>query len=192
MRGYRKNHRVIENQKTVTDIPEQWKLVFSWIILTGLFIIFLVGIMYLVLRFESPEYSETTVRDTVLYRSSAFRVPELPMDERLKTRELCSALSNVLYSLEPMNYVSDINRQSSKLTTLDINSGDMHYVFTNNSHVPWLFLCCLESALNAVNNNSRVNVFVVDGIEFQRPLYGGLNVVSASYTFYIIHDIKLL
>lgn len=202
MKGYRKYHRQLEDddsschivdldkgvQKIMTDVPDQRTSVVSWIILTGLFIIFLVAIMYLLLRFESPENPDTTVEGTALYRSSAFRAPEVPMTGRLKTRELCSALSNDLYSLEPIRYISDFNRQMSKLMTLDINSGDVHYVFTNNTHVPWLFMCSIESALNAVNNNSRVNVFIVDGIEFQRPVYDGQNMVGISNTFYIMNS----
>lgn len=179
-------------QKIVTDVPDQRTSVVSWIILTGLFIIFLVVIMYLVLRFESPENPNTTVKDTALYRSSAFHAPKLQVTGRLKTRELCSALSNDLYLLEPMGYVSEINRQMSKLMTLDINSGDVHYVFSNNTHVPWLFMCSIESALNAVNNNSRVNVFIVDGIEFQRPVYDGQNMVCMLNTFYIMNHVYII
>lgn len=185
MKSYRKHHRELDDddslcymtevnkgaQKIMIDIPDQLTSVFSWTIFTGLFIIFLVGTIYLVLRFESPDNLKTTFKDTARYESSAFNAPKLPITERLITRrKLCSTMFKNLYSsVEQMD--SNINRRMSKLMALDINSGDVHYVFTNNTHVPWLFICSLESALNATNNNNRVNVFIVDGIEFQHPMY---------------------
>jgi hypothetical protein len=46
----------------------------------------------------------------------------------------------------------------------------VHYVLANDTHVPVLFACSLESVLRTVDNRSRVNVFVVFGIEFERPV----------------------
>lgn len=192
MKGCRKHHRKLEDddslcymtevnkgaQKIMTDVPDELTSVFSWTILTGLFTIFLVGTMYLVLRFESSENLKTTFKDTARHGLSANNA-QLPIAERQITRKLCSAWSKD-YSVKQMN--SNINRRISKLMTLDINSDDVHYVFTNNTYVPWLFVCSLESALNAINNNNRVNVFIVDGIEYQRPLYDGPSLVSVYYT----------
>jgi len=82
--------------------------------------------------------------------------------------DFCSVVSRDLYSLEQMGYV-DETRRVSKLLSLDLGgSQDVYYVFVNTTHVPWTVACSLESALGAVGNVGRVNVFVVSGMEFVR------------------------
>ncbi|XP_022179327.1 uncharacterized protein LOC111039959 [Myzus persicae] len=84
------------------------------------------------------------------------------------TSDYCSVVSRDLYSLEQMGYV-DKTRRVSKLMYLDLGGAqDVHYVFVNTTHVPWKVVCSLESALGAVGNVGRVNVFVVSGMEFDR------------------------
>jgi len=56
----------------------------------------------------------------------------------------------------------------SLVTRLDIDPGDVHYVFLgDDDRIPQLSACSLESAVNARpgNDNGRVNVFVVGGIK---------------------------
>jgi len=100
---------------------------------------------------------------------SGFRA-SVPAEQivNVTARDFCSAVSRDLYSLEQMGYV-DETRRVSKLLSLDLGgSQDVYYVFVNTTHVPWTVACSLESALGAIGNVGRVNVFVVSGMEFVR------------------------
>lgn len=152
-------------QKIITDIPDQLMSVFMWTVLTGVFIFVLVVATYLMLKFETSSSDKLSIL-------SAFHATEQPpVILNVTTREFCSTVSKELYSLEQMGYVN-ADRHVSRLMAMNISADDVHYVFINSTHVPWLFTCSLESALRAVkNDNSRINVFVVYGIQFERPVY---------------------
>lgn len=100
---------------------------------------------------------------------SGFRA-SVPVEQivNVTASDLCSIVSRDLYSLEQMGYV-DETRRVSKLLSLDLGGAqNVYYVFVNTRHVPWTVACSLESALGAVGNVGRVNVFVVSGMEFDR------------------------
>jgi len=170
-------------QKIITEIPDQLTSVFIWIVSTGFFIFILVMVTYLVLKYESPtDLVASSAKDSVIMlpRPSPFHSPEpAPTIVNVTPREFCSTVSKDLYSLEQIGYV-DTDRWVSKLMALKIGTGDVHYVFINNTHVPWLFTCSIESTLRAVSNNSRVNVFVIYGIESKSSLSDKQSLVSST------------
>jgi len=60
--------------------------------------------------------------------------------------------------------------ENSLVARLDVDPGDVHYVFLDDdddNRIPLLSACSLESAVNAGpgDSNGRVNVFVVSGIK---------------------------
>lgn len=139
-------------QKIMTEMPDQLTSLFKWVVVTTLFAVFFVTATYVLVLLEH-ETSE--------------RMP-IPSSESLvaANRKLCSTAANVLYDRGQSAADSvDLNRMpGSKLMTLDVDPQDVHYVFVNDTHVPWLSMCSLETALRAVGNNGRVNVFVVSGV----------------------------
>lgn len=151
-----------DRQKTTTDDRCSWTALVWWLIL----ILLLVALCAFWFEWSSTREPPAEC-DKMPFE---FPATNPPVIVRVTNREFCSTLSKDLYSLEQMGYV-DAVRRVSKLMTMDIGPGGVHYVFTNSTHAPWLYTCSLESTLRAVGNCSRVYVFVIDGIIFERPLY---------------------
>lgn len=152
-------------QKIITNVPDHLTSMFMWSVLTGVFIFFLVMATYLVLKLESSLSHNLSAVPSALHAAE-----QPPAILNVTTREFCSTVSKELYSLEQMGYVN-ADHHMSRLMAMNISADDVHYVFTNSTHVPWLSACSVESALKAVGNDkSRVNVFVVHGIQFERVI----------------------
>ncbi|XP_027836698.2 uncharacterized protein LOC114119372 [Aphis gossypii] len=154
-----------------TSLSKKISLMFVQSILTAVFVFVLLIAAYLLyLRYKSIAVQPTAGRS--FYddeNGSAFRESEPAVQiVNVTAREFCSVVSRDLYSLKQMGYVDDDNRVS-KLLSLDLGGAqDVHYVFVNTTHVPWTVACSLESALGAIGHVGRVNVFVVNGMEFDR------------------------
>lgn len=161
-------------QKIMTTIPDQLTRLFMWTVLTIVFVFFLVIATYLMLWFELSSKSMLSSEKTVISIPSALHAQEPPMVLNATTRGFCSTVSRDLYSPKQIGHV-DTDHRISKLLSLNISASDVHFVFTNTTHVPWLSTCSLESVLRSIGNKGRVNVFVVSGIEFERPQFNGQN-----------------
>lgn len=156
-------------RKIMTEIPDQLASVFKWTIYIGVFIVFFMVSTYYILKYETSAKSQVFNGNTNPV-SSELRSSET-MVVNVTTREFCSTMAKDLYSLEQLGY-TDTERRVSKLMATDIGVDDVHYVLINSTHIPWLTACSLESALKAVGNESRVNVFVVYGVNSERYTYG--------------------
>ncbi|VVC28657.1 Hypothetical protein CINCED_3A001813 [Cinara cedri] len=159
-------------QKIMTAVPDQLMRLFTWIGLMFVFVFFFVMATYMVLGFELSPKSMLSSDKGIVSVPSTLYAQKSPVVENVTTREFCSTLFKNLDSLEHTGYV-DTDRRVSKLLSLDIRVSDVHFVFMNTTHIPWLSSCSLESVLRNIGKNGRVNVFVISGIEFERPLYNG-------------------
>lgn len=185
-------------QKIITAIPDQLTVLFTWTVLTVVFVFFFAISAYLVLRFElSAKPTFRSGEPAVPVVPSALYAQKPPAVVNVTAREFCTTVSKDLYSLEQIGYV-DTDRRVSKLTGLDVGAGDVHFVFTDQTYVSWLSTCSLESVVRSIGNSGRVNVFVVSGIEFERPLHANgqnkIRPVNLSYDFNtcpnIIFDVR--
>lgn len=180
-------------QKIMTAIPDQLAVLFTWTVLTVVFVFFLVMSAYLVLRFELSAKPMFRSGEPAISVPSALYAQKPPAVVNVTAREFCTTVSKDLYSLELIGYV-DTDRRVSKLTGLDIGAGDVHFVFTNQTYVSWLSTCSLESVVRSIGNSGRVNVFVVSGIEFERPLFTNgqnkIRPVNLSYNYNTYPDIN--
>lgn len=150
-------------QKIMTNVPDHLTSMFMWSVLTGVFIFFLVMVTYLVLKLESSSSHNFSAAPSTLHTAE-----QPPAILNVTTREFCSTVSKELYSLEQMGYMN-ADHHMSRLMAMNVSADDVHYVFINSTHVPWLSACSVESALKALGNDkSRVNVFVIYGIKFER------------------------
>ncbi|XP_060852264.1 uncharacterized protein LOC132930411 [Rhopalosiphum padi] len=160
------------DKSSKVDDDGQWKslskklsLVFVQSVLTAVFVFVLMTAAYLLyLRYKSTAVQVKPIARRSFYDDSAPVVQIV----NVTAREFCSVVSRDLHSLKQMGYVDDDSRVS-KLLSLDLGGAqDVHYVFVNTTHVPWTVACSLESALGAIGHVGRVNVFVVNGMEFDR------------------------
>lgn len=141
-------------QKIMTEGSDHLTSVFSWTLLTGAFIIFLVIATCVVLRFESPSQQVASSSDGARM-PYAFHTPD--------TVKMTTCLTTSEHSLEQTVH------RTSKFIAMDIGSDDVHYVFTNSTDLPESYTCSLESALRSAGHDSRVNVFIIDGIVIEKP-----------------------
>lgn len=149
-------------RKIIADVPEQLASMLAWTVLAGVFIVVLMTATYLVLRVE------TNVTGTLSAPTGPTGIQ--PMASNVAVREQCS-FKEQYAALEQLGYV-DAGQRTSKLMNLrGVGAGDVHYVFADTETVPWLSVCSLESTLRAAGNHSRVNVFVVNGIDNQYPAW---------------------
>lgn len=153
----------------VSDFLNWPETIFGWIIIVSVPVSVMIALTYLALDVCSSAQPPLPPPCDVVPGPSALHVPRRAVIN-VTTREYCSTVSKDLYLLEQLGYV-DADRHVSRLLALqDVGVGDVHYVLANDTHVPVLFACSLESVLRAMDNRSRVNVFVVFGIEFERPV----------------------
>jgi len=178
MKGCRKCHHESEDndsmchmvevnkgaRKIMTEIPDQLTSVFTWAVVTGAFILMLGTATYLVLVIELSTTNVPVSSPKHSVVSLPFAAQPTAAVVNVTTREFCSTVSKELYSLERVGYV-DAEHKVSKLMALDISVSDVHYVFTDTTHVSWFSTCALESTLKAIGRSGRVNVFVIHGIE---------------------------
>jgi len=158
--------------RRLTKLAQKLAVMFMQSFVTAVFVfVLLTFAYYLHLRCRST--ASAAVAGNFSYYDdtdgSGFRA-SVPAEQivNVTASDFCSVVSRDLYSLEQMGYV-DETRRVSKLLSLDLGgSQDVYYVFVNTTHVPWTVACSLESALGAVGNVGRVNVFVVSGMEFVR------------------------
>lgn len=151
--------------------PVQAASAFGWIIVKAAFICLLVFTMYLAMRLLSKSDEKTIVQKPIAMHIIEQQRPLAPPVQivNVTTQKFCSTLSKNLYFFEQLGYM-DPEHRVSKLMALNISSSDVHYVFTNSTHVPWLHICALESVLRSVTGNYRINVFVVYGLQFEQSL----------------------
>lgn len=164
-------------QIIMTKTPDQLTAMFKRTVLTVVFIVALVSATYLLLELDSvtskrrPDEYAATAPMTLASHHCALEPPTIV---NVIDRELCSPGSD-----DPLRRTGSTNAAISKLMDLNISANDVHYVFTNHTYVPRLSACSLESAVRAVGNGSRVNVFVVHGIHFERHSHEEQHPVSS-------------
>lgn len=167
---------------------------FVWTVIAALFLSVMIAVTYLALDFCSsappPQQQQQQHHDAVPI-ASPLHAPKRAIIN-VTTREYCSTVSKDLYSLEQLGYMDADRRVSRLLGLRDVGADDVHYVLANDTHVPLLFTCSLESVLRTMQaNRSRVNVFVVFGIEFGRPVLDEQHPVSGgratSKILYLYH-----
>lgn len=153
-------------QVIMTKTPDQLTAMFKWTVLTAVFIIALVSATFLLLELDSVTARLTQRSGGNATAKAPPRTPaahrcalEPPTTVNVTDQDLCSPGSD-----DPSGSAA----MSNALMALNMSAGDVHYVFANDAHVPRLSACSLESATRAVGNGSRVNVFVVHGIHFER------------------------
>lgn len=144
-------------RKIMTEVPDELTSMITWTVLASVFILLLMAATCLVLTIESTA-NELPV--------AVHLVGESPAVANKTARKLCS-YTDLHVTLEQLDAAC---RKSELMTLQGVSVDDVHYVFADTATVPWVSVCSLESALRAVGNNSRVNVFVVSGIEDQLSL----------------------
>jgi len=166
------NTNVDANGRQLTKLAQKLAVILMQSLITAVFVfVLLTFAYYLHLRCRSTAVTVQPIAGNFSYydNGSGFRA-SVPVEQivNVTASDFCSVVSRDLYSLEQMGYV-DETRRVSKLLSLDLGGAqDVYYVFVNTTHVPWTVACSLESALGAVGNIGRVNVFVVSGMEFDR------------------------
>ncbi|XP_050430546.1 uncharacterized protein LOC126839322 [Adelges cooleyi] len=145
--------------KMMDSLMEQTKSTYCYVTSA----ILVVGILFLVayLMYLVVEY-KCLLRWNDDRSMSAIRYVEPVEVFNVVPQDFCTVISKELYALEQIGYV-DPDRRVSKLMALDVRTTDVHYVFMNDTQMPWLSMCSLESALGAIGDRGRVNVFLVYG-----------------------------
>lgn len=167
-------------RKIMTDVPDQLTLVFTGVVLTGVFILVFMAVTYLVLEFT------VTSPLPLVHRNER----SLSMVD-VSGRKFCPWSKSIeLNSLSKLGYASADGPRVSPLITLDTTVNDVHYVFGDVSVVPWSSVCSLEATLRTMSNDSRVNVLVVRGVEYEDTPHNDEQLVST--TTYTLHNLYIL
>ncbi|XP_050524274.1 uncharacterized protein LOC126895957 isoform X2 [Daktulosphaira vitifoliae] len=124
-----------------------------WYLLTSFMIISVILLtVYIVIEYEY-HFESNSVPE------ASFLVNSMPSQVFGTDTDLCVGVSEIPNLSENTR---NANRRLSKLISLEVGSTDVHYVFINDTSIPnWLSICSLESALEAIGEKSKVNVFLV-------------------------------
>lgn len=159
-------------RKIMSEVPDELTSMITWTVLGGAFILLLMAATCLVLSVESTA-SELPVAAHLAGDTSAVT--------NKTAQKLCLASTDLHVTLEQL----DATCLTSELMTLrGLGVDDVHYVFTDTATVPWESVCSVESALWAVGNSSRVNVFVVRGLEDQ---HSSMNYTQRPVRISVVH-----
>ncbi|XP_050424412.1 uncharacterized protein LOC126835701 [Adelges cooleyi] len=158
--------------KAMDDITGQIKSIYFYVVSTIMVIALLFVATYLVVRCNSSFRHHNN-------------------DSHLRSFHRRSAPADVVDATSLVNskklYAEEPDRRATKLIALDLGVTDVHYVFISDSWPSWMSMCSLESAVSAVGDNGRVNVFLVNGTKTDHQkqksveLLASLEGLSATY-----------